>query len=121
MYYSLTIPNTFTVFWYHPLFYSLYTSLRSRTAENSFKFAFFSSIFVFTMYILIGLLSLFIFGTDIESSFLNNISESKLIFKHLLLILYLVVSATHIPMVFFAGKEAILYIFLEIKGMIFLT
>ena len=115
-YYSLTIPNTFTVFWYHPLLFSLFSSLRSKTTENAMKFTFFSSIFVLIAYLLIGILSLFIFGSNVEDSFLNNISDSKLVFKHLLLMLYLVVSATHIPMVFFAGKEAMLNIYLELKS-----
>jgi len=79
------------------------------------KFTTTAFIFAFVVYILISLLSLLIFSEHVYSDVLINISKSNFEFKHLLLIMYLIISAMHMPMVFFAGKEAVINIFFEIK------
>jgi len=74
---------------------------------SAFSFAFF-------VYIMISVLTLLIFGSGVHNDVLINISDSNFQFKYLLLVLYLVISAMHMPMVFFAGKEAVLNIYIHL-------
>ena len=115
-YYFITIPNIFVAFCFQPCFFPLFTSLKDRTSHNGMKFTVASFGFAFFVYILISILSLFIFGSEVRSDVLINISKSKYEFKYLLLVMYLVISAMHMPMVFFAGKEAVLNIYIESKN-----
>ena len=67
------------------------------------------------VYISIGLLGLFSFGTSIETSVLDNVAtESSCWESYLLRIIFMVVLACHIPFFFYTGKESTLIIFDEL-------
>lgn len=69
----------------------------------------------FVIYTIVGFLSIFMFGSALHSSVLDNIGEERRLWEsYLLRSAFLVVIGCHIPFVFFAGKESLLIIIDEL-------
>ena len=62
------------------------------------------------IYVSLGILSIYIFGSDLESSVLKNVDEEKNVYSYIIRVAFLLVLACHIPYIFFPTKESFLII-----------
>mmetsp|Transcript_12460 Transcript_12460/g.17227 ORF Transcript_12460/g.17227 Transcript_12460/m.17227 type:complete len:165 (+) Transcript_12460:814-1308(+) len=62
----------------------------------------------FTLYCSLGILSLYMFGSNIEANVLHNVDEESNTSSYIIRFTFLVVLACHIPYIFFFGKEGLL-------------
>ena len=60
------------------------------------------------------MLSFELYGEDVKSNLLLNVSEEHSVLPTILQFLFIAIAVVHIPLIFFAGKEAVLIIFDEI-------
>lgn len=77
---------------------------------------------VLILYVVLGTISLYMFGSELHSTILWNIGHECVETKarcptqsYVLRIMFLVVIVCHIPFIFFSGKEAMLIIIDEIQ------
>ena len=96
------------------MFFQSYNSLKEKTDRNGLLAAVYSLIIWFIMYISIIVISLYTYGNEIEPNILTNVGRSSDVFSIILRILFLIISAMHIPMAYFIGKEWILIIIDEL-------
>ena len=68
------------------------------------------------IYLSIGILSIYTFGTEIESSVIKNVNEEDNAYSYIIRISFLLVLACHIPYIFFPTKESFLIIFDELEN-----
>ena len=68
------------------------------------------------IYLSIGILSIYTFGTEIESSVIKNVNEEDNAYSYIIRISFLLVLACHIPYIFFPTKESLLIIVDEIQN-----
>lgn len=68
------------------------------------------------IYVSLGILSIYIFGSDLESSVLKNVDEENNIYSYIIRIAFLLVLGCHIPYIFFPTKESFLIIFDEAEN-----
>lgn len=64
-------------------------------------------IYVLVVYVTLGIISVFLFGSTIDESVLDNISAEVTPSSYIIRISFLLVLACHIPYIFFSGKESI--------------
>jgi len=64
----------------------------------------------FTIYVSLGILSIYIFGSALKANVMTNVDEEKNVYSYVIRIAFLVVLACHIPYVFFPTKESFLII-----------
>mmetsp|Transcript_29778 Transcript_29778/g.36957 ORF Transcript_29778/g.36957 Transcript_29778/m.36957 type:complete len:141 (+) Transcript_29778:733-1155(+) len=64
----------------------------------------------FLIYVSLGILSIYIFGSSLESSVLKNVDEERNIYSYIIRVCFLVVLGCHIPYIFFPTKESFLII-----------
>jgi hypothetical protein len=79
---------------------------------------------VFVLYSVVSILSIYMFGSTVESSVLKNVGDDECHATAtgidcpwesiVLRIMFLVVIACHVPFIFFSGKEGVLIIIDEI-------
>ena len=62
------------------------------------------------VYVSLGLLSIYIFGSGLHANVMKNIDEEHNAYSYIIRIAFLVVLACHIPFVFFPTKESFLII-----------
>jgi len=67
----------------------------------------------FLVYLVTPLLAFGLYGSNVESNLLINIGEEKDALAIILEIMFLFIAITHIPIIFFIGKEAVLIMFDE--------
>lgn len=67
---------------------------------------------VFAIYVIIGFVAIFAFGEALKPDIMQDISnkKDKDWMDYTLMVLFMIIAAMHIPIVFFVGKEAILII-----------
>ena len=68
------------------------------------------------IYITLGILSIYIFGTDLEASVLDNVDQETNVYSYIIRACFLLVLAFHIPYIFFVTKESLLIIYDEAKN-----
>lgn len=68
------------------------------------------------IYITLGILSIYIFGTDLEASVLDNVDQETNVYSYIIRACFLLVLAFHVPYIFFVTKESLLIIFDEAKN-----
>ena len=68
------------------------------------------------IYITLGILSIYIFGTDLEASVLDNVDQETNVYSYIIRACFLLVLAFHIPYIFFPTKESLLIIFDEAEN-----
>ena len=64
----------------------------------------------FCVYVSLGILSIYIFGSELKANVMNNVNEENNIYSYVIRIAFLVVLACHIPYIFFPTKESFLII-----------
>jgi hypothetical protein len=67
------------------------------------------------LYVMTGILALYVFGTGISSSVMNNIDIETTWSSYIIRVSFMIVLACHIPYIFFSGKESMLIIIDEIR------
>ena len=68
------------------------------------------------IYISLGILSIYTFGSDLKASVLKNVDEEQNVYSYIIRITFLLVLAFHIPYIFFPTKESFLIICDEAKN-----
>ncbi len=67
------------------------------------------------VYIIVAFLSIYMYGSDLESNVLDNVKTHQGEWTALILaIVFLVVIGCHIPFIFFGGKDCFLNLFNEV-------
>lgn len=66
------------------------------------------SILSFCVYISLGILSIYIFGSDVKANVMTNIDEESNVYSYVIRIAFLIVLGCHIPYIFFPTKESFL-------------
>jgi hypothetical protein len=69
----------------------------------------------FSIYICLGILSIYVFGSELHASVLKNVNEEDNVFSLIIRACFLVVLACHIPYVFFPTKESLLIMVDELQ------
>ena len=64
----------------------------------------------FFVYTSLGILSIYIFGSDVKANVMTNVDEEKNAYSYIIRIAFLLVLACHIPFIFFPTKESFLII-----------
>ena len=87
--------------------------------DKSNKFAMRSFVYglilTWIIYTIIAFLAVYMFGTSIQSSVLDNIGEeNKQWDSYVLRVAFMIVIGCHVPFIFFSGKESLLVIIDEI-------
>ena len=90
-------------------------SLKKKTMGNTLKTVNCALVLSFCIYISLGILSIYVFGTELHASVLINVDEEDNMFSLLIRVAFLVVLACHIPYVFFPTKESLLIIVDELQ------
>ena len=86
-----------------------YNSLgRNRSTRNALKTVTYGLIMTFSIYISLGILSIYIFGSELHASVLQNVNQEDNMYSLIIRLSFLVVLACHIPYVFFPTKESLL-------------
>ena len=68
------------------------------------------------LYIMVGILSIYTFGNDLETSVLTNVDAEDNAFSWIIRIAFLIVLGCHIPYIFFPTKESLLILVDEITN-----
>lgn len=68
-----------------------------------------------SLYLTVGILTLYVFGTDVHTSFMDNIALQVSLSSYIIRFTFIVVLICHIPYVFFSGKESVLICIDEIR------
>ena len=87
-----------------------YNSLATKNPEVGSKAVSQSLLTSFGLYVSISLLSIFMFGSTVQHSVIDNVYKLSWIPSLTIRLLFMLVLACHIPYVFFSGKESILVI-----------
>ena len=88
--------------------------MKNKTPKNGLISAFIALLMCSAIYLIVGIIGILCFGDNIQSDVLQNISENKDALSLILMSLFIVIAAMHIPIVFFIGKECVLIIVDEI-------
>ena len=104
------IPTLILSYGFQSAFFPAYNSLKHKNDKNGMKATIGSFTICFVVYVSIIVVSLFTYGEHIEENILINVGKSSDAFSVILQIIFLIISAMHIPMVYFIGKENVLII-----------
>jgi amino acid permease len=108
------LPTIITIYAFQPTFFSGFNALKNKTNRNGQLADGIGRIGVCMVYCSSPLLAYGIYGDNIKKNFLNNIAEESGFLPITLEIIFLLIPAMSIPIIFFVGKEACLIIFDEI-------
>ena len=68
------------------------------------------------IYISLGILSIYTFGTDLEASVLDNVDREHNVYSYIIRASFLLLLAFSVPYLFFIAKESLLIIIDEAKN-----
>ena len=108
-----SIPTMTSSYSFHPSLFTSFASLKHKTTGNGLKAGWSAIIVAFIAYSVIPLLGFGLFGANVNSNLLKNLSGDSRFLPIILQILFLIIAIVHIPIIFFIGKEAVLIIFDE--------
>ena len=96
---------------YHINLFPTYNSLGgNKSNKNGMRSVGIAATLSFVIYVSLGILSIYIFGSDLKSSVLKNVDEEKNVYSYIIRVAFLLVLACHIPYIFFPTKESFLII-----------
>jgi len=96
-----------------PTYNSLGQNKSTKTAIKAITIAQGLSLLI---YISVGIISVYMFGSSLNEDVLDNVDKEKNIYSYILRSAFLVVLACHIPYNFFPTKEAFLILYDEFKN-----
>jgi hypothetical protein len=107
-----SISNILVAFNFQQNLFPIYAALEDKSPRGSTKAVTSGLTVTFSLYITMGILSIFLFGQAIESSVMTNVNndEHNSAASYILRVCFAIVLACHIPFLFFSGKEAVLII-----------
>ncbi|CAI2364604.1 unnamed protein product [Moneuplotes crassus] len=107
------IPTMIASFSFQPSLFTAFASLKHKTTANGLKAGWIAIWVAYITYTITPLLGFGLFGAQVESNLLKNLSGDSRALPIILQILFLIIAIVHIPIIFFIGKEAVLIIFDE--------
>jgi amino acid permease len=97
--------------------FPVFNSLAGSTAEKNKKASGAINLalaMTFVVYISLGIICLYDFGTALDANVLTNVDEEKgSVISYIIRVSFLIVLACHIPYIFFTGKESMLIFLVE--------
>ena len=96
-----------------PTFNSLGTNKSNKTMVNG---VFIGNGLSFIIYVSLGILSIYTFGSEISPSVITYVDREKNAYSYIIRCAFLIVLACHIPYIFFPTKESLLIIFDEAEN-----
>jgi len=104
-----------TAYGFQQNLFPIYQSLAIKTTGETLKATGWGLIMAYFLYVMTGILALYVFGTGISSSVMNNIDIETTWSSYIIRVSFMIVLACHIPYIFFSGKESMLIIIDEIR------
>jgi amino acid permease len=95
--------------------FPIYVSLEDQRTNNALKATGLGLGMSFLIYVSMGILSLYVFGSSIQESVLSNINAATSISSYIIRVMFMIVLACHIPYNFFAAKESCLIMIDEFR------
>ena len=106
-----------TAYTYSTNLFPVYNSFgENKTNRNAMKAILIGLLITTFVYQSLAILSIFLFGDNLNESVLTNVNEEKNIFSYIIRISFLIVLACHIPYIFFVLKESLLIIIDEVMN-----
>ena len=102
---------------YHNSFFPTYNSLAEKSYKNGMKFVAIASALTVGIYVSLGILSIYTFGSEIGPSIIANVDEEQNVFSYIIRVSFLLLLACHIPYIFFPTKESFLIIIDEAQNL----
>jgi len=106
-------PSIFSIYCLPTSFFTSFASLKSQSTKNGLRVTVLSLICCFLVFVVSSSLAFGIFGSNIKSNMLLNITQESGVIPVSLQLLFLVIAVIHIPIIFFNGKEAIMIMVAE--------
>ena len=88
--------------------FPIQASLADKSPESTLKSIGIGLTMSTTLYMTMGVLALYTFGSGVESSVLTNIDEETTVSSYIIRLSFMLILACHIPYIFFSGKESLL-------------
>jgi amino acid permease len=95
--------------------FPIFESLHVKTTHNALKSTGIGILIACALYISLGILSLYVFGSGVASSVLSNLDDQTTIASYVIRATFMLVIACHIPYNFISGKESLLIMVEEIR------
>jgi amino acid permease len=105
------IPTFLTIYAFHVTFFSALLTLKNPTDNKGLCAFITSSLIVFSVYIISPLIAFELYGEDVGTNMLKNVSDEPGVLPTILQVLFLIIAVMHIPVVFYIGKENVLIAF----------
>lgn len=104
------LPTMFLAYAFQSHYFTVYESLKLKTDSNGMKATILSILVCIIIYVTVGIVGLIAYGENLKGDIMQNISEEadKPVSNYILMSMFLVIAAMHIPIVFFIGKQAVL-------------
>ena len=107
------IPTLISAYGFNPALFGAVSSLKNPSNKNGLVSGGLAIIIVFIVYSIVPLIAYRLYGHDVKSNMLLNITQESGFIPIVLLMMFLAIAVMHIPMIFFFGKESVLIIFDE--------
>jgi len=101
---------------FHVNLFPMYNSLATKQNAVAQKAVSMSLVMSFILYVTLGIVSLFMFGSLLSVNVLDNVDEEEANSSLVIRFAFLIVLACHIPYIFFSGKESCLIVIDEIRN-----
>lgn len=110
------IPVILLAYGFQPTFYPVYEALAEKTDRNGNIFTALALILVFVVYMIVSFIGVYAYGSSVSDNILKNLDVKSNVFSYFLLVFFMVISAMHIPVIFYLGKESVLVTVDEIRN-----
>lgn len=102
---------------YHINLFPTYNSLgHNKSTKTGMTAIAYASLMSFIIYVSLGIISIYMFGSSLDVSVISNVDKEKNIYSYIVRLAFMIVLACHIPYVFLPTKEGLLIIFDEFKN-----
>lgn len=88
--------------------FPIQASLADKSPESTLRSIGLGLTMSWILYLSMGVLALYTFGSGVESSVLNNIDLETTVSSYIIRLSFMIILACHIPYIFFSGKESLL-------------